>query len=432
MAMRTVWWSLLVHMAACSLSAGDWPHWRGPSRNGVVEETSGWTGSRWVNSEPAWTAVVGEGASSPLAVGAEVYAFGHHGGKDHLQCLAADTGKEVWTVSAAAPPYGRHAMGDEGLYSGPSSTPEYDPDTGLLYTLGLDGDLRCWEARHAGRQAWHRNLYADYQMPRRPRVGRSGHRDYGYTAAPFVHKDWLLVEAGAPSGTIVAFDKRTGEEAWRSKAADFAGHTGGMSVFAVENTPCAAVHTFAGLLVVRLDQEHAGETVARHPWVTDFANNVASASVSGDSVLITSEYNQSASCRLKVAPSGAQVVWKQPHSSKACTPVLHGNRVYMAWNTLKCLDWDTGELVWEGPEVGDAGSCIVTRDEKLIVWAGRGELFLVDLVQSARDRACRELARVSRLAQTDVWPHVALANGRIFCRDRTGRLMCFLAGPKDK
>lgn len=209
-------------------------------------------------------------------------------------------------------------------------------------------------------------------MPQHHKVGRSGRRNYGYTSAPLVHGEWLLVEAGGPTGTIVAWEKRTGKEVWRSDAKNVAGHTGDMSPLTVEGIQCVAALTFDGLLVVRLDAEHAGETVATYPWVTDFANNIASTAVHEDCVLITSAYNHEAMCKLRITLRGAEKVWEQPTASKACTPVIHSGRIYVAWDRLRALDWESGKVIWEGPSVGDAGSCVVTADEKLIVWAKQG------------------------------------------------------------
>jgi outer membrane protein assembly factor BamB len=415
---------LLSIVARASLvAADDWPHWRGPNRTGVVAEASGWNGDRWVNKEPAWAADIGEGASSPLVVGDLIYTLGHRDGRDIVTCLDTESGKTLWTTNYAARGYGRNATGDEGLYSGPSSTPEFDLQTRYLYSLGADGDLICWNAAKEGALVWRRNLYDDYQMPQRAKVGRSGRRDYGYTSAPLIHRDWLIVEAGGPKGTIVALDKRSGKEAWRSQANSVAGHTGGMAPLVVEGVACLAVMTFDGLLVVRLDEQRAGETVATYPWITDFANNIAGVAAHGDAVLITSSYNHEAICKLRISLAGAEKLWQQPFSSKACTPVIHKGRIYIAWNRLRALDWETGEQLWEGPPVGDAGSCIVTSDDKLIVWAKQGELILADAAPSLQEY--RELARLERLADSDVWPHVALSDGRLFCRDRMGKLLCF-------
>ena len=146
-----------------TLRAGDWPHWRGPNRTGITDEASGWTGDAWLADKPAWTAKVGEGASSPIVAGDRVFTLGWEDGKDTLRCLSAKDGKPLWSQSYKSARYGRFRTGDEGLYSGPSSTPEYDPATGFLYTLSTDGDLICWDTNADGKKLWGRNLYDDYK-----------------------------------------------------------------------------------------------------------------------------------------------------------------------------------------------------------------------------------------------------------------------------
>ena len=75
-------------------------------------------------------------------VGDRLYVMGWSGGQDALLCLDAATGREVWRQTYPAKPYGRHATGDEGWYKGVSSTPEFDPASGLLFTLSLRREPR--------------------------------------------------------------------------------------------------------------------------------------------------------------------------------------------------------------------------------------------------------------------------------------------------
>jgi outer membrane protein assembly factor BamB len=104
-------------------------------------------------SNPPASAVVC-GAKAVLLVlllaGGRLYVLGWQGGRDHVRCLEARTGKPLWTVSYPCPPHSRHATGDESAYSGPTSTPEYDGTTGYLYTLSCDGDLNGWDTRAGG------------------------------------------------------------------------------------------------------------------------------------------------------------------------------------------------------------------------------------------------------------------------------------------
>lgn len=406
------------------LSAADWPHWRGPTRDGHTPESSGWAVEPWLAEKPAWTANVGVGASSPLVVGDRVYTLGRIDGHDVVRCLDVATGKEVWTAKDRGPVYGRFHAGDESFYSGPSSTPEYDPATKLLYTLSPDGDLRCRDTAAAGKEVWAINLYDAYQVKQRPRIGRSPLRDYGYTSSPLVHGNWLLVEVGAARGTLVAFDKRTGKEAWASELAGEAGHTSGPVPMTVESVECVAMLTLRQLAVVRLDAAKAGKTVATVPWATEFANNVASPAVRDNYVLVTSAYNQYAIGKFKVTLAGATEVWRKKYPSKVCTPVIHGGHVYLAWQKVRCLDWETGDLVWEGGSFGDPGSCVVTADDRLVVYGGMGKLALVETATRS-PTAYKELAVRDKMFSAVAWPHVAVAGGRVYCRDRDGNLACF-------
>jgi outer membrane protein assembly factor BamB len=406
------------------LAAEDWPHWRGARRNDIVAESSGWTAKGWFANRPSWKHNVGEGTTSPIIVGERLFVMGWRDQQDSVYCLNATTGKEIWSVSYKCPQYSRLATGDEGLYSGPTSTPEYDAATGFLYTLSCDGDLNCWDTNRRGVRVWSVNLYEKYSVERRPRVGRSGLRDYGYTTAPLVHGDWLIVEVGADAGTLVAFAKSTGKQVWLSQAKGPAGHTGGLVPMTVERVPCVAAMTFRGLLVARLDGEHAGHTVAEYEWITNFINNIATPAVLENHVVITSAYNHFAICKLEITLRGARKVWEQAYASKVCSPIIHDGHVYWAWQQLHCLDFKTGEQKWEGGTFGDPGSCIVTSDDRLIVCGGRGKLALVDSA-SRSPAKYHELASIDRVFATDAWPHVALSGGRLHCKDRGGNLACF-------
>jgi outer membrane protein assembly factor BamB len=415
-------------VAALPARCEDWPHWRGPRRDGTSRETSGWVeGQPWLSGQSAWDASVGSGGSSPVVAGGRIYTLGWRDGQEFVICLDADSGAELWRQSYAAPQYGRRATGDEGLYDGPSSTPELDVATGRLYTLGTDGDLRCWDTRREGRGVWHINLYDRFDAPQRPRVGRQGRRDYGYVTAPLLAGKTLIVQVGDDEGNLMGFDAAAGDRTWVSQNQDPAGHAGGLAPLEVEGLPCVAALTLHRLLVVRLDRGHEGETIAEYDWETDFANGIASPAAADGCVLVTSGYNKSAACKLRITRAGAEPLWEQPVYSQICTPVIHGGHVYWAWERLTCLDWATGEVRWQGGDTGIAGSCLVTADDRLLVYGGSGRLLLVESALRAPDEY-RELAGRRDLFATDAWPHVVLAEGRLLCRDRAGNLVCFQIG----
>ena len=407
---------------ACASRAADWPQWRGPDHTDIVEETSYWDEGGWPLGDPAWTTNVGRGSSSPIAVGDHAYTMGWAGDQDTVFCLDAASGAEVWRQSYPCPKYGRHHQGDEGAYDGVSSTPSYDAATGYLYTLSTDGDLNCWNTGDGGASVWGLDLYETFDVAKRPDVG-GGWRDYGYTTSPLVYADWVVVEVGDDEGTVMAFDKVSGVRQWSSECNDPAGHTGGLVPMTVEGIPCIAVLTLHRLLVVRLDPGREGATLATYDWETDFANNIATPAVYEDSVILTSGYNVNGMARIKVTSTGATKLWESQYISKVCSPIIHNGSVYFAWGKLRCLDWETGQQRWEGGAFRDDSSCIVTSDGRLIVFGGR----MIGLVETA-DRspnAYKELSLRTGVGSSQTWPHIALANGRLFAKDREGNLFCF-------
>ena len=414
----------LLFVIGLSARGEDWPHWRGINRNAVINEDSGWERGAWPPQDEVWSRKLVGGCSAPIVVQGRLYVCGWAAELDYVYCLDANNGQVIWRQSYACPEYGRHSDGDKGQYSGPLASPSFDESNGYLYTLSTDGHLNCWDANRQGERLWTINLYDEYDVPQRPLVGTRRLRDYGYTTAPLVYGNTVIVEVGDDEGNLMGFDKLSGKRCWTSESKDPAGHTGGLVPMTVEGIPCVAVLTIYQLLVARLDAGHEGETLAEFPWATDFANSIATPAVHENTVLLTSEYNQYSIAKIEITPSGARQIWRQPYASGVCTPVVFADHVYWCWRGLYCLDFHTGQPKWRGGSYGDTASCVATSDGRLVVWADRGELVLVETAQRS-PKKYRELARKRGLLTSDVWPHLVLTNGRLYLKDRDGNLKCF-------
>lgn len=414
--------SLVIAAVIFLSTTTDWPHWRGTTRNGVSEEPSHFQGDSWLSDKPQWEVEVGEGANSPIVGRGLVFVMGWRDDKEHVTAIDLQDGTIRWSQAYDAPLRGRNATGDESFYSGPSPTAEYDQTHQRLFTLGCDGELRCWNAED-GALIWRVALHDQFEIPQRDRIGRSGQRDYGFTSAPLLLGEQLIVEVGSREGTLMGFAPDTGATLWKSQATEPAGHSGGPVPITVDGVPCVVVLALHHLIVTRIDEGHAGETVATYQWETSFANNIPTPAVHGQSVLITTKYNHEAICRVDVTLQGADRIWETNVASGVCSPVVHEGRVFWSSHEMFCLNFETGEVIWSGGRYGDAGSCLVTQDDRAIVWAGRGILSLVDV--SADSAEYRELYRREFQLPSDAWPHLALSDGVLLLKTREGRLMGF-------
>ena len=88
---------------------------------------------------------------------------------------------------------------------GPRATPTVDGDR--VYVLGATGRLFCFDVE-TGEVRWEKDYVADYD---------TSVPVYGVASAPLVDGDRLIaLVGGEPDALVVAFDKHTGEELWRS------------------------------------------------------------------------------------------------------------------------------------------------------------------------------------------------------------------------
>jgi len=402
-----------------------WPQWRGPNRDGVAPEGSGLPGG-WPPKR-LWEKNVGPGCSSPILAAGRVYVTGWNGkadrrknprGTDTVYCFEATTGKELWKRTYPSRYQSRTRAGDLGQYGGPSSTPTFHAATGMLYTLGVDGELRCWDTAREGKPVWGVNLYDTCKVPQRPNVG-GGKRDFGFTSAPLVLGDRLLVELGGPAGTVIALDKATGKATWRSACTEPAGHTSGPVPITLQGRQCIATLTLRKLVVMRADKGHEGRTVAEIPWQTDFACNIPTPAVVGNKVVPTSAYNQHKTSLVDLSGRKPRQVWTSKEHAMVGSPVVHKGRVFLVRGSLRCLDLASGKLIWKGGKFGH-GSCLVAAGDNKVIVFGKGRLALVD----AMAREYKELGHVDGLVRGTCYPQVALADGLILCKDKDGRLVC--------
>ncbi len=414
---------LVLQILVTNLFAQEWTHWSGPYYNCTSPERLAFPDGQIVLPDPAWKFNVGEGCGSIVGSDGFVYVTGWNNDKETVYCLSEKDGLPAWSKSYQSPRYGRYAVGDQEFYSGPMATPTLDPESRFLYTLGCDGDLRCWDTSRQGALVWAVNLYDRYNAGERPNVG-GGQRDYGYTTAPLLYGSNLIVAVGGQAGLVIAFDKLTGEHRWASGNHDFAAHCGGISPIIVDDIPCIAALSLKRLVVIRTDRGHEGQTLAEYPWQTNYANNIVTPTVVGSQIILSSVYNYRKTVLLEIMRDSIVNKWESKYCSGVCSPAIYKGKIYLAYQQLYCLDLTDGSLMWKGGHYGPDSSCLVTADGYIIAFSNKRLTIIDSAVRSPN--VYKEVAtRDSMCEINSAWPQVVYNNSRIYCKDKQGNIYCF-------
>jgi outer membrane protein assembly factor BamB len=407
-----------------SALAEDWPEWRGKDRTGIWTETGILERFPEKGLTIVWRNPLRGGFAGPAVAAGRVYVTDFAApsvglkGKERALCLDEVSGKIIWTREWDADYKGiSYAIG-------PRATPTVDGDR--VYIVGASGALLCLDAR-TGSVMWQKDYVKDYgmQMP-----------VWGISSAPVVDGDRLIaIVGGQPDAKVMAFDKMTGKEIWRSLPSDAEqGYSQPIIVVAGGIRQLIYWHPMA---VVSLNP-----ATGKINWQQSFRSNLnvtlATPVFSGSRLLVSTFYN--GSMLLDLARDNATVVWKGKSSSEintdglhavVNTPVIDGDYIYgiCSYGQFRCLNLKTGERVWETMEVTKekarwASGFIVRNHDRYFINNDRGELIIAKL----SPQGYQEVSRTQLIKPTSNpgnrrelgavnWSHPAYANRRIVARN---------------
>jgi len=134
---------------------------------------------------------------------------------------------------------------------------------------------------------------------------------------------------------------------------------------------------------------------------------------------------------LDISKKNPKVLWKSLNmDSYISSPVLvdgyiygcHGGPEY-TYNELRCLNPETGELMWV-QELNGVPLSLIAADGKLVILEADGTLRIAE----AKPSAYREISSVDVLegkrTLRQFWTPPVLCNGKIYCRNFAGDLVC--------
>jgi len=378
-----------------------WPQFLGPDRNGVSRETG--LLKTWPTGGPKelWRVPGGTGMSGFAIARGRALSMVQKEGQQSVVALSAKTGKTIWQT-AIGPKYGN----SQG--AGPRATPTVAG--AMVYVFSGEGNLLALKFDD-GKIVWQHKVVIELGGKPAP---------YGMACSPLVVGDLVIVTAGAPGATVVAYDRNTGKLAWKA-----GGGAAGYSSPALRTIGGRQqVIAFVGVGAMGLDPS-SGKLLWKYPFKTDFDCNIATPLTYRGQVFISAAENHgSALLSLKAADGKFDVTetWtsfgpKSALRSEWQTAALVGDHLYGFDNVgsagpithLNCVEVATGKRVWQKTRFGKAN--LIAADGKLFIITFKGELVVV----TATAKGYHELGRIKVLIGTRQAP--ALADGLLYLRD---------------
>jgi outer membrane protein assembly factor BamB len=418
---------LLSALAAPVVTADDWPQWRGLNRDGKSAESG--LLQQWPDAGPplSWSASgIGAGYSGVAISDSRVYTMGDLSDGQYAFALAEADGKLLWKTRVGPV----HA----DKRPGPRSTPTVDGES--VFVMNTEGDVLGLSAL-TGKQLWRRSMTEDFKGYLMQAMGSY---DWKFSESPLVDGDRVIVTPGHIEAVLVALDRKTGEEIWRThgkrlgpRGADGAGYA---SVTVAEIGGTRQYVQLVGRGVIGVDVE-SGKLLWGYNEVANDIANIATPLVKGDYVFASSGYG-TGSGLIRIVRGENEFSVEQVYFLEADTLqnhhgglILHDDTVFTGTGHNKgfpiAVDFMTGKVAW-GPQrtEGKESSVVVYADGRLYFRFQDGTMILVEATKEAyREHGSFVIPDV----QKESWSHPAIANGKLFLREQDDIYCYDIAAP---
>ena len=338
---------LLLGSLGAPLAADTWPHWRGPSMDGVSSERglpTTWSATEnvaWRLPLPAFS------GSTPIIWNDTIFLnVATARGTGQIELWAVDRNKQA--VAWKRPLSGENRIGNKQNMSSPSPV----TDGKHVWVITGTGILKGFD--FAGTELWTRDIQKDY--------GRFGVQ-FGYASSPLLYGDALYLQVLHGFHTddpsyVLKIDKMSGKTVWRVERATNALHESPDSY----TTPALLQLNGKAEIVIT-----GGDIVTGHDpasgkelWRADVLNPsksrnyriISSPIIAGGLIIAPSRVNP----LVALKPGGAgdisttHVAWTFHRGPDVPSPVSDGTYLYLVseQGVVYCLELKTGALVY-GP-----------------------------------------------------------------------------------
>ncbi|MEM7811366.1 MAG: PQQ-binding-like beta-propeller repeat protein [Planctomycetota bacterium] len=325
--------ALAVAMSAAPASASDWNRFRGPNGTGIAAEAD--PPATWGDDENVlWkTPLPGPGSSSPVITpdGSKAFltCYTGYGVADgaksdlrslvrHLLCFDTATGERLWIQSIKA------------------DAPREDAYRGFLTEHGYASNTPTTDGEHVfvffGKSGVFAYTVDGSPVWDRPVGSGSATVEWGSAISPLLLDDRLFVTAFDESKSLVALDKATGEELWKTSLG-VEGTSYGTPVL-VDGGDAGPLLVMMLPNVVNAYDPSDGNVVWSVP--TGMNRNVSDSPVAGELagepvVFVSGGFRGEESLMLRTAADLGdvdRVLWRSRDSASVSTPLFHEGRLF--------------------------------------------------------------------------------------------------------
>ena len=416
------------------LHAQNWPQYLGPERNSTSEQKD--LLRTWPDNGPEvlWTVNVGIGYGGPIASDGKIYLLDRNDQVgDNLRCFDLENGKELWNFEYAAP--------GSVMFPGSRSVPAIDGS--FIYSCGHNGDLYCLDI-NTREPVWNKNIWTDFGGGQLP--------IWAITQCPLVYEDLVIVLSQAPGAGAVAYQKTTGELAWKTEYLGNESYAS-PSVVRINGEDHIVVVISSTNPIGHSDlTQTSGRVVGIEPktgkilweydkWLCHIS--VPSAVDAGNGkVLVVGGYELGATM-IHVDKTGdgsyqaSEVFTTEEFGDQTKPPLLYEGYFYAQFGTnnrrdgMACMNMK-GEIMWKTKRDPDfnKGSMILA-DGLILATDGSNSLYLIEPDPAGfKPLAVAELLKsqtsndpMARRFGTQNWAPIALADGKLLIRDQA-RMLC--------
>lgn len=411
-------------------SAQDWPQFLGPTGDSKSPQKN--LLREWPAEGPKvmWEVPVGIGYGGPVVRDGKVYLLDRDAEKEIeiMRCMELASGKEVWSYS--------YPSTGAVMFPGSRSVPTLDGN--YVYSCGHNGDLYCFDIT-TGKPVWNKNIHTEYGGQKIP--------TWAISQIPLVYGDLVYVVAQTPTVGMVALNKKTGAEVWKTGPYVEITYASPSVVTVSGEKHISIVVSSVNSVQNRNAPKKMGSVIGYEPktgkklWSYDNWDchiSCAPVTAAGDNkFLVVGGYERGASMFQVVKGADGTFSTKELFSTvefgdQTKPALLHNGYFYAMYGTnsrrdgLCCMDMN-GNVLWKTKRAPnfDKGSMILA-DGLLLATDGANALYLVE----PSPEGYKQLAKAD-LLKSDIategqgnWAPMALAGDGLLLIRNHSKMMC--------